>query len=92
MSKENSAEQMETAGEEFLNLLEKKLEEMGVAQAYSDSDIKDAMYFMVKDALTDIEMQIHDTENEDVREDTDNGIIIGLQMAMDAIEKHLGVS
>ncbi len=92
MSKQNGLEEFETANKEFLDHLEKKLKDMGVAEAYSDSDLKDAMYLLVKDTLTEIRTQMDDVRKNYAKSDINDGVIVGLRVSQDCIKKHLGVS
>ena len=70
----------EEASGAFLESLNRKLEEMGVLESYSDSDLKDAVYGMVKDAIAEIE----EAKRETVKDTA------GLQMAEDIVKKHFG--
>lgn len=80
------------APQSFLDCLDKKLLEMGVADAYSDSDLKDAMYLAMQDVLKELEEHKRDGENSEYRDDVELGISIGLQIALDGIKKHFGIS
>ena len=72
----------------FLECLDKKLEEMGVIDFYSDPDLKDAMYLMVRDVIKELEEKKNCTESKDA---TGAGINTGLQMAQGIIKDHFGL-